>query len=30
MGERERVRRIEIAKTLGRIKGSEEVWKYKE
>ena len=28
--ERERLRRIEIEKTLGRIKGSEEVWKYKE
>ena len=29
-GERERLRRIEIEKTLGRIKGSGEVWKYKE
>ena len=28
--ERERLRRIEIEKTLGRIKGSGEVWKYKE
>ena len=29
-GERERLRSIEIEKTLGRIKGSGEVWKYKE
>ena len=28
-GEREKLKRIEI-KTLGRIKGSAEVWKYKE
>ena len=28
MGERERLKRIEIEKTLGRIKGSGEVWKY--
>ena len=28
-GERERLKRIEIEKTLGRIKGSGEVWKYK-
>ena len=29
-GESERLKRIEIEKTLGRIKGSGEVWKYKE
>ena len=29
-GEREILKRIEIEKTLGRIKGSGEVWKYKE
>ena len=29
-GERERLRKIEIEKILGRIKGSGEVWKYKE
>ena len=29
-GEREKLKRIEIKKTLGRIKGSGEVWKYKE
>ena len=29
-GEREKLKRIEIKKTLGRIKGSAEVWKYKE
>ena len=29
-GEREILRRIEIEKALGRIKGSGEVWKYKE
>ena len=29
-GERERLKRIEIEKTLGRIKGSGEAWKYKE
>ena len=28
-GERERLKRIETEKTLGRIKGSGEVWKYK-
>ena len=28
--ERERLKRIEIEKTFGRIKGSGEVWKYKE
>ena len=28
--ERERLKRMEIEKTLGRIKGSGEVWKYKE
>ena len=29
-GKGERLKRIEIEKTLGRIKGSGEVWKYKE
>ena len=29
-GERERLRKIEIEKILGRIKGSGEVWKFKE
>ena len=29
-GERERLRRIEIEKTLGKTKGSGEEWKYKE
>ena len=29
-GERERLKKIEIEKTLGRIKDSGEVWKYKE
>ena len=28
--ERERLKKIEIEKALGRIKGSVEVWKYKE
>ena len=29
-GEKERLKRIEIEKTLGRIKDSGEYWKYKE
>ena len=29
-GEKERLKRIEIEKRLGRIRGSGEVWKYKE
>ena len=29
-GRKKRLKRIEIEKTLGRIKGSREAWKYKE